>query len=59
MIDVSMRDEDMVDVQDLARRQGGNIADVEQDRTVRELGLDVQRRISGSPVDQRVLLVCG
>jgi hypothetical protein len=52
MIDMRMRYEYVFEPQDLARRQGRNIAQVEQNRTLFEQRLNVQHRISESPIEQ-------
>jgi hypothetical protein len=51
VIDMCVRNKDMFETQDLARRQARNIAEIEHDRTPLEQSLDIKRRIAGSAVD--------
>ncbi len=52
VIDMGMRDKDMFDPLYLARRQRRDVAQVKQDRMALEQRLDIERRVSGSPIDQ-------
>ena len=52
VVDVRVRDEDVLEAQDLARRQTRNVAEIEHERALLEQGLDIERRVAGSPVDQ-------
>jgi len=52
MIDMSMRDKDVLKPLDLSRRQVRNVTEVEQDRALFKQCLNVEGRVSGSPVDK-------
>ena len=52
MIDMRMRDADKVQALDLPRRQTGDVAEIEQDRTPFKQRFDIERRIPGASVDQ-------
>ena len=53
MVDMGVRDEDVLEAVDFARRQAGYVAEVEHERVPLEQSLDIERRIAGSPVDQK------
>jgi hypothetical protein len=52
VIDMRVRHEYLRQAVDLSRRQSSDVAKVEQQRAVLEQRLDVEGRVSGSPVDQ-------
>jgi hypothetical protein len=52
MVDMGVRDEDVLKPLYLARRQNRDIAQVEQDRPPFEQGLNVKGRVSGPAVDE-------
>jgi hypothetical protein len=52
MIDMGVRDEDMLQTVDLSRRQIGKIAEVEEDGMFFEQRFDIQGRIAFPPVQQ-------
>ena len=52
VVDMRMRNEDVLEPLDPARRQIGQVAEVEEDRAPLEQGFDIERRIAGSPIDQ-------
>jgi hypothetical protein len=52
MIDMRVRDKDMLKPLDLSRRQIRDVAQVEQDCAFFEQRFDVEGGISGSPVDE-------
>jgi hypothetical protein len=52
MIDVGMGDEHLAGAEDLACRQSGDVADVEQERGVAEQGLDIDCRVARPSVDK-------
>ena len=53
MVDMRMRDEDVLDALELARRQIGKIAEVEEDRAPLEQRRHIDGRIAESSVDER------
>lgn len=52
MIDMRVRDKDVIETLDLSRRQIRNVAQIKQNCALFEQCLDVQGRVSGSPVDE-------
>ncbi|MBB4367338.1 hypothetical protein GGD63_000107 [Bradyrhizobium sp. cir1] len=52
MIDMRMRDKDLVDASDLPWRQGGNLSNIEQQTSLLEQRFDIDRRIAVATVDQ-------
>ena len=52
VIDMGMRDADVSDPLHLARGQRRDVAQIEQDGAALEQSLDIECRVSGSPIDQ-------
>jgi hypothetical protein len=52
MVDMRVRDENVVQAMYLSRGQRRNIAEVEQDRTPFKQHFDVERRVSKSVIDE-------
>lgn len=52
VIHMRMRDKDVLEALNFARRERGDIAQVEQDRAPLEQRLDIERRVPGPPVDE-------
>jgi hypothetical protein len=55
MVEMAMRDEDVADPPELARRQRRDIADVEQDGAPAEAEVDEHARVTEGVVDQACL----
>lgn len=56
VIHMRMRDEHVADAQQLARRQSGDIADVEQQGASLELEIDVDTRVTEDPIHEFCLI---